>query len=169
MYNIFVPRSSKDGWVADLSDGRRLSQHDMEIGGGSISGWLALKDICEKQNVDIINLELIVGAHMHVSIENPLSARGFFQAQRQWFSSNDDPAYSSDPDWHWRGIGRVDDDGIDILWLIHASAPIDAYNGQSLHKIDVNGIHVGWALMERRPIAGHLALIMKRSVVPAGG
>lgn len=139
---IIVPRVNKDGWAADLSDGRTFTQDDAP---GAISAWMRLKQICEKDRVHLVRGWLTVGK---ITLEIPGGKQGYWQAQTTFVSMDDSV---DDPDRHWRGFGFVDSRGIvQIRWLAYPQARRGSGFTNIYNVLDERGFTVAIARDESR-------------------
>lgn len=160
--HIIIKDGIQDGWFAELYDGKSLRQDDAE---GAVSAWYRMKEYCEKHNTFIRRLGMTLGK-VTISIDDAENLQGFWQAQRMWVGDHD-YTYTSDPNWHWRGIGFVNPIMIaECRWLAYPSAPYRETFGVDSVLNPQNGQIVAITKYENRVAITEKQIIWKPGVTP---
>lgn len=165
---IIIPRATKDGWYASLSNGKTVWQD--EPGGGLQSAWWRLKELCDRDKLQITALKVVIGnAELHIHDCN--AALGFWQAQRLWAGA-DDYKKTGDPDWHWRGIGYVYFNQelkghiVEAVWVAYPHAPYQEPYGIEMVPDPHTGKPVAKRYIQHRIAKTESQVIWKPGVTP---
>lgn len=164
MATVLSRTGTRNGWDVQLDNGKSYHRDDLERAMG-ISGWLHLKEMCEKQNTFITHLGLRVG-EAYVTVENPQLALGFWQAAKMW--AGDRPSqYTEDIDWHWYGIGSAKiPDTIECLWVAMPHTPYARELPDTRKMRDSSGKVVALYSVEMRLAATEKRIIWRPGVKP---
>ena len=110
-----------DGWIADLSNGWKLSQDDTE---GAISAWWRLRQLCSASQLNIVKLSMMINGEIVLSIDGQHA--GYWHAQKMHMGQFDGDN-GNDPKLHWRGIGYVDELIVTCMWIARPEAKPDLF------------------------------------------